>query len=125
MSNITFKSFEDETKAAISGLASQNFAGKTVKLELVSPWEKKDEKGVSYNRTKLGKGSLGVNTTAGWLNASELIAHLGTLDDKKDKARIALIKPGKNKELELVVGTAQSINITFDDKGKIAKVELA
>lgn len=131
MSNIRFSAFEEESKAANSGgLVSAKHLGSSVILELTAQWEKD-------GKTRTKSGALGVTTTDGWMNASELITYLGKLDEN-DEVRQALIEPievtpatkvgNKNVpavvEYELVVGSAQAIEVHFNKDGKLTKVEL-
>lgn len=147
--NIRFSSFQQEAKVAnTGGLASEKNKGKTVALNILRPWVAKD------GRTRTGKegnGSLGVDTTEGWLNASQLIAFLGELDPSSAtvsalvqkivitpevQAVAAVPKVGNTPakpavaavpevaEYELIIDSSITVSITFDDSGKIVGVEV-
>jgi len=119
MSNIKFASFADEKKVAnVGGVVSQNYKGKTAVLSLTSPWVSKDTKS-----ERTSKGSLGVNTSEGWLNASALIAYLETVTGEVKTKLIKEVKNGTKKHFELVIDPSFSIKITFDTNGVITKVE--
>jgi hypothetical protein len=127
MSNITFNSFAEEKKVAnAGGLVTEKFSGKTATLTFNSPWAKKD----GSIRTK--SGSLGVNTSEGWLNASAVIAFLETLGPTHPSVQ-KLIKvvqaapagfgaAAPAAGFELVVDPSLAIQITFDAEGKIAAI---
>lgn len=122
--NITFESFEAEKQTANKGgLVASKYAGQSVTLTLDRKWEKN-----GHDRTNGGKGSLGVITSEGWLNASKLIAFLGDLDDENEAKALLIeevIEKKKVAGFELVIDSSNAIEISFDADGNITEVKAA
>ena len=116
MANVIFKSYEDEVKKAGAGLASNVLKdAKNLPITFDSHWEK-----AGHNRTKEGKGSLGVNTTIdesyAWMNASQLISFIHKMTKKPE----GLIKENKTaKTFELVCDGTTVYLISGDKDGNI------
>ena len=128
MERIEF-SFSAERKAAMAGGGlitgqSSSYKGETIVISLTAPWYKKDAEGKPTQEQRTKSGALGVITTHGWLNASELLTFMEKLKDNEVyKKIIETEKVNDKRKYSLKIDPSYAFKLSIDNKGKIEKVE--
>lgn len=128
METIVFD-FATEKKAAQAGGglitgSSSTYKNQTIVISLTAPWYKKDADGNPTSEQRTKSGALGVVTSHGWLNASELLTFLETLSKDEVYGKLILSEKKNNKTTnKLNIDPTYSFKLTIDGKGKISKVE--
>jgi hypothetical protein len=128
METIVFD-FATEKKAAQAGGglitgSSSTYKNQTIVISLTAPWYKKDSDGNPTNEQRTKSGALGVITSHGWLNASELLSFMETLSNEEVYGKLISVEKKNNKNiLKLNIDPTYSFKLSVDGKGKISKVE--
>jgi len=128
MERIEFN-FADEKKAAQAGGGlitgnSSTYKGQTITMALTAPWYKKDSNGDPTTETRTKSGALGITTTHGWLNGSELLTFMEGLSGQDVFTKLIETKTVSNKKkYSLIIDPTFNFKMSIDNKGKIAKVE--